>query len=193
MDIDELKTRLAAARNPLREWLDDAAALALPDHAMKVELLAQLSVAVEELGMASEGLEEQSELLLAARAGQETERQRYQELFESSPVACLITDRNGNLCQANGAAVALLGVPADELLGKPLTDFIAEEERKDLCACLARARDRAGAEPCELGLQAPGGRPRRASLSASALPAEPGQNMLVRWWIQETAAVLSAL
>lgn len=85
MDFDDLKVRLAAVRESLRAGLDDVAAWALPDYAQKVSLLARLSVAIEELGLASERLDEQNTLLQASRGEWEGEQRRRQERLELSP------------------------------------------------------------------------------------------------------------
>jgi PAS domain-containing protein len=56
------------------------------------EALAELDEAIEELSVTGEQLRSQTGELTAARTALEAERHRYQELFESAPVAYLITD-----------------------------------------------------------------------------------------------------
>ena len=47
------------------------------------------------------------------------------EQFEFTPDAHLVTDRRGNIEQANAAAAVLLGVRKEFLVGKPLPFFVA--------------------------------------------------------------------
>lgn len=67
-----------------------------------------LRVALEELHAAEEELRQQNEELVAARQMAETERQRYQELFEFAPDGYVVTDVYGTVRQANRAAGRLL-------------------------------------------------------------------------------------
>src|SRR4029453_10093138 len=50
----------------------------------------------------------------------EAERHRYQELFESAPVAYLVTDPLARIHEVNRAAAALLGMEQRFLAGKRL-------------------------------------------------------------------------
>ncbi len=59
----------------------------------------------------------------------ETERQRYQDLFEFVPDGYLVTDAEGTIREANRAAAALLNIPQESLPGQPLVGFIPAEER----------------------------------------------------------------
>lgn len=61
------------------------------------EILEDLHTALEELHVAEEEQYQQNEALAAARLSAEAERQRYQELFESAPVAYLVTDPMGRI------------------------------------------------------------------------------------------------
>lgn len=94
------------------------------------EALEELSASLEELRMSQEALHQQNQELLEAHVALEVERQRYRELFEFAPDGYLITDIAGNIQEANHAASRLLKVPQTYLLGKPLTVFMPELERR---------------------------------------------------------------
>jgi PAS domain S-box-containing protein len=102
------------------------------------ELLAELDVALEELAVTGEELRTRSDELATARRTLEVERQRYQELFESAPVAYLVTDPMGRVQEANRAAAALLGVEQRFLHGKPLAAYVASGDRWVFRSTLSR-------------------------------------------------------
>jgi len=59
----------------------------------------------------------------------ETER-KYRDLFELSPDPLFLLDPQGQITTANQRAASLLAVSsAEDLLGKPFTDFLAEKDR----------------------------------------------------------------
>ena len=52
--------------------------------------------------------------------------QRYRSLFQQSRDAIFMTELNGDIVEANSAAVELLGYPADQLVGSSLGDLYAD-------------------------------------------------------------------
>jgi PAS domain S-box-containing protein len=69
------------------------------------------------------------------------EHRRYDEMFELAPDACLLTDFDGVIREANRAAAALLSVQRDFLVRKSLLLFISEAERATLENQVAAWRD----------------------------------------------------
>lgn len=55
--------------------------------------------------------------------------QHYLDLFQSSPIAYLVTDAQGLILEANQAIARLLNMPQHYLLGKPLAVYVAEDDR----------------------------------------------------------------
>ena len=53
----------------------------------------------------------------------------FKELFELAPAAYIVTNAKLAIEDANTAGVKLLRRPLDELIGKPLTVFVAPSER----------------------------------------------------------------
>ena len=88
--------------------------------------------ALEEIQVAEEELRQQNEELIRTRNDLETERHRYQELFEFAPDAYLVTDARGRILEANLAANRLFNVPPPFLVKKPLFLFIASEDRQQV-------------------------------------------------------------
>ena len=105
----------------------------LPAHKVEVitEVLEQVNVSLEELKVAREELSQQNEQLSVTREQLEHERQRYKELFEFAPDAYLVTDENGTIREANYTAATLLCVSNGLLVGKPLSIFVPETQRRD--------------------------------------------------------------
>jgi len=94
--------------------------------------------ALEELQVAQEELRLQNEELAIARQAAETERQRYQELFNCAPDGYLVTSMTGAIEEANYTAATLLAVDQRWLVGKPLSVFVAKEEQRAYYAQLNR-------------------------------------------------------
>lgn len=94
------------------------------------EALEELQTALEELYVAEEELKAQNEELQITRAAVEAERQRYHDLFELAPDGYLVTDDAGTVREANRAAAKLLNVSQKFLIGKPLINYIPQEERR---------------------------------------------------------------
>lgn len=109
-----LETAIGAVREVMLRRLEG--------HSLDVEAEKDLQMAVEELDVMWEELQGRAELL-------ERENARYAEFFEHSPDAYVITDAGGNVREANRAALELLGVERLQLVGRPLSERIATEER----------------------------------------------------------------
>jgi PAS domain S-box-containing protein len=54
----------------------------------------------------------------------------FQSWFQDAPVACHEVDRNGVILCANQAECELLGFSAEEIVGHPIWDFMAPEDRE---------------------------------------------------------------
>ncbi len=108
---------------------------------------AALVEALEEVCNIFEGLEAASgkrvvpdQELLELQQAEEAAARSYRELFEVSPLACLVTDPEGVIEDANPTAAALLGMRQEALIGIPISFLIAEPDRDSLAANLAAMR-----------------------------------------------------
>lgn len=109
-----LKSTLSAVRELMIQRLEKAPSD--PDMERDIQM------ALEELEVMWEELEGQTELL-------RRESDRYQEFFDFAPDAYLVSDAGCNIREANRAATELLRVAKPELVGKPLTHFVSEQDR----------------------------------------------------------------
>ena len=96
---------------------------------LNAEAKREMEMALEELDVMWEELQGQAALLVR-------ENERYAEFFEFAPDAYLITDAGGSVREANQAALELLQSSRDAIVGKPLSGYVAEDDR---VAFLARA------------------------------------------------------
>ena len=86
-------------------------------------------------------------------ARQQSER-RYQAMFERSSDLVCVVDAAGRITFSSPAARHLVGIEADALVGRPLTDVINERDRaKALALVRAVERGRFDSEPVELRLE----------------------------------------
>jgi PAS domain S-box-containing protein len=93
------------------------------------EALEELGVVFEELQVAQEELRVRNEALATAEAAAAAERNRFRDLFEFAPNGYVVTDAEGLVHQANRAACGLLQITPRFLAHKPLTVFVAPEDR----------------------------------------------------------------
>jgi PAS domain S-box-containing protein len=148
------------------------------------ELLEDLQTVLEELHIADEEQYQQNEALDAARLAAEAERQRYQELFDFAPDGYLVTDPDGMIQEANRAAAILLGVPQSQMLNKPLTGFIAEEERQAFRVFLAQLQQLECMQDWEIRLQPWAGAAFPAELTVATIRTPQGMAG-VRWMLRD--------
>jgi PAS domain S-box-containing protein len=130
MDLDDPFSRdLRSALDRIAELQRRSVAEPRPGQGLLPEALAELDVVMEELSVTGEELRSQTLELATARRALEAERQRYQELFESAPVAYLVTDPMARVREANRAGATLLGVGKGFLIGKPLAAYVDGSDR----------------------------------------------------------------
>ncbi|MFN6463433.1 MAG: PAS domain S-box protein [Nostoc sp. DedVER02] len=145
---------------------------------------------LEELQIVEEELRQQNGELAIARETAESERQRYQDLFEFAPDAYLVTDIAGIIKEANYVTAALLSVKQNHLIGKPFILFIAEPDRKGFMNKLANLQQVQDWEVC---LKSQGGTTFPASAKMVAMYNSQGQQVGWRWLlcdISEQQAIL---
>ena len=111
---DWLLTTVTAVRELMIKRLEVAAA--------DPEAKREMEMALEELDVMWEELQGQAALLIR-------ENERYAQFFEYAPDAYLISDVGGNIREVNRAALELLKAPLEEVVGKPLSIFIAPQDR----------------------------------------------------------------
>ena len=148
---------------------------------------------LEELAEARHQLRRQAKELEHAHRLLEAERERFRDLFEVAPEGHIITDPSGTIREANRGAAALLNIPIDYLVGKPLAVFIDPDERRSFRVRVYRARADAAEEAWPASLLPRGGESLRVLLAASPLLDAPGNVTGIRWLIRDVSNRRAAL
>jgi PAS domain S-box-containing protein len=150
-----------------------------------------LPAALKELGVASEQLQiaaalmvEQSQQLSLAEQATAVERQRYQDLLEFIPDACLVTNALGVIQQANQATVKLLNLPGSLLIGRSLSSFVAPEIRQQFQADLQRLQQKPRKQEWQIQLQAYQGIAFKASVIVDISQSDADQPLKLRWLLR---------
>ena len=82
----------------------------------------EMEMALEELDVMWEELQGQAALLVRENA-------RYAEFFDYAPDAYFVTDAGGNIREANQAALELVKAAREDVVNRPLSEYVASEER----------------------------------------------------------------
>jgi PAS domain S-box-containing protein len=125
-----------------------------------------------EMQMALELIEVIWEELVGQAGVASREHERFEEFFENAPDAFAVSDVGCNLREANRALAELLGVPRTELLGKPLTQYVAEDHRAEfLSRFIGLTLEPDGKSATwRSHLQAAGGQPVEVVVTVRAVP-----------------------
>jgi PAS domain S-box-containing protein len=126
MNLYEWNDQIAQAQTMLAS-LEQCAQREPPEPALLQEILETLSTTVEELTVTGEELRQQQDELNAAFQQLDTERARYQDLFDAAPNAYLVTDGQGMIQEANRATETLLNSESLLLAGRLLLEFVMPE------------------------------------------------------------------
>lgn len=148
----------------------------------------ELQIALEELQVAEEELHRQNEELLAAHLVIETERLRYQELFEFAPEGYLVTDTYGVIREANQKAAQLFGISPSKLRGKALVSFIQLETRSLFRKNLLHALDLGVEHEWEMELRSQQGYTFDSALKVAIVRQEQEEPSTLRWMIRDISA-----
>ena len=125
-------------------------------------------------------LQMQNEELRRSQAELDTLRSHYFDLYELAPAGYVTVGEQGLILQANLIAATLLGAARGELLGKPLSRFILEEDEAVYYRLLGRLPGSDTPQSCELRLARGGGAPCWVSMVATLAPGAGGAPA-IRW------------
>lgn len=176
--IEDCRWRLAAL-------LQHTGESRLPQKQLVTESLDELGTALKELQVVQEELRHQNEELAAARSVLESERQRYQELFEFAPDGYLVTDAAGVIQEANQAAATLLNAKQQVMVGLPLVIFVAAAEQAAFEKELPRLRQLDRVKDWELRLKPQDAEAIDAALSVAVVRNQSGAAVALRWLIRD--------
>ncbi len=126
MSIDALQLRLASAQQRFatlerRAGADQAESKLLPRALKEIESL------IDDLRTAQDQLVENRRRCDELQEDLAHQRQRYWDLFEMFPDACVVTGGDSMIVEANRAAAELFNVSQRYLVGKHLSVFVCED------------------------------------------------------------------
>jgi PAS domain S-box-containing protein len=144
----------------------------------------ELESSVQELQVVEEELRNNNEMMIDAQKVLDTERQRYQDLFDFAPDGYLVTDGNGLILEANQFATRPLGIPYHSLIGKPLLVFVSPDDHHGFHHILNKLRTEHTVESQELRLH-----PRtndEVSVAVTIAAAkDPSEKDILRWTLRD--------
>lgn len=171
------------------QFLEDCVSESPKQHQhLLAQAFEELRTALEELRVAEEELRQQNEQLVLAQQEVEVERLRYQELFEFAPDSYLVTDTYGKILEANRAAATMLNISKNYLIGKTLSSFIPEEERRAFRTQLTHLHEIEQIQEWEIRLQPRRGHIFDASLNVTTIKDKQGQPLGWRWLVRDITA-----
>jgi diguanylate cyclase (GGDEF)-like protein/PAS domain S-box-containing protein len=199
MNMEEFKQKVSSLRQRQAEvtiWDDEPLG---QKEVRLMQLKEEIYTALEELEVAEEELSEQSAALDIAKAAIKDKNRRYQELFEEAPFAYLVTDTYGIIREANRAAIALLKVRHNFIVGKPLIIFFTKEMRKNFLSKLNQLNQIERVEEWEVVMQPRYGAAIDVAVSVALVRNREDKPVALRWLLrditehkQATAALLRA-
>ncbi len=149
-------------------------------------LFEEFQDSLEELQVAEEELRQQNQELEDTRLAVETQRSRYQDLFEFAPDGYLVTDMNGIIREANQAAGQMLGAAPAYLIGKSLALRIAAPDRRAFRSLVLQMPRLQWVRDWEACIQPkPGTAPFYASLTAAIIYNHRGEPEGLRWILRD--------
>lgn len=138
LNADIFAQKIRTLQSNLAELYRTAGDQNQPQPELLPGVFTQLGIASEALQLAARELQLQKEKLVLIQKQLETERQRYQQLFEYSPEGYLITDLEASILEANSKAAQLLNTSPHNLKGINLESFIPYQKRHLFAAKLHR-------------------------------------------------------
>src|SRR6185369_499528 len=92
----------------------------------------------QELTIAQEELRRQNEMLVRARADVDSERARYESLFQFAPDGYIVTDLRGTILETNCSAAERFNIEPANLVGIELPSLVQVNDRRMFRARLRR-------------------------------------------------------
>jgi two-component system, OmpR family, sensor histidine kinase VicK len=109
----------------------------------------------------------------------------YRQLFELAPDPYIVTDLSGNILEANAASAGLLRVPAAELPGLPLLQFIPSPSKPQAVERLSSLRNPGSMEEWEGQILPEEGDPVPVWFRVGGVPPEQGATQELRWLVRD--------
>ena len=120
-------------------------------------------------------LEIQNEELRRAQIELQESRDRFSDLYDSSPVGYFTLDKHGHILEANLSGARLVNRQPRELIEVPFVSLVSQEDHQSFYSYLRNVFARPARQSCELRLRDSGGVPIYARLESIAVSDEEGK------------------
>ncbi|WP_348982994.1 PAS domain S-box protein [Brasilonema sp. UFV-L1] len=184
LEIDKFTKRVQGMHRRLTDLYDNLNTVPVMPNVLP-QALVELGSASEIVHIATEELRQQNEELLQTRSLLETERQRYQDLFEFAPDAYLVTNTSGIIREANRTAAILLDISQHHLIGKPMTNFVALPDRQSFRAHLIQLSESNKVKELIVHIQKRNGELFDAAMTVGVVRNQERQPIALRWLIRD--------
>jgi PAS domain S-box-containing protein len=181
--MEHPETRTPGLRGKIEDLRTRAAAAAFDR--TPADLLSQLPAVIDELAGVYEELAAREDAVQLAMETARLNAARYQELFDRSPEAFIVTDRNGHIQEANQAAAHLLNTSPQFLAGHPLASFVRQEERPAFRTDLSDGNGLPDTQTWDVRMQPRKGAGFSATLSMTPLTDAAGAVLALRWHVRD--------
>ena len=188
MNVETFAKQIDAMQGRLVEMYRDANTSVQTGPNLLPSAFKELGVVSEELEVAVEELRYQNQKLAELYQLLEAERQHYQDLFEFTPDAYLVTDFQGVIKEANRASILMLKVQQNFLVGKPLANFINDKERQLFRTKLNHLQQVGRTQEYEILLQPRKGDSFAVALNVSPICDRKGKPTALRWLLRQVSA-----
>lgn len=157
----------------------------MPTGNLPPRTIEQYRMALEELETANDGLRRENEALAASLRASEAKCGQFRQLFELIPDAYVISNTEGIIQEANGAALALFKAGPDLLAGKPLGLFVPKKNLNDFKARMGKLRAAKQAHEWESVLRSSEEVDFPASITVAAVEDSQGHVTGLHWLIRD--------
>ncbi|MBA3467594.1 MAG: PAS domain S-box protein [Gemmatimonadaceae bacterium] len=148
----------------------------------------ELLDALELLSNAEEVVTALNHALIDAVKQLETERGRFQSLFEFAQDPFLVTDEAGVIEEANAAAAHLLGVSARSLLDESVASFVDHHERGAVAARMEGIKSGRGIDRWQLEVRLRDGTAVPVEVTVTTLEERAGGKAALCWLMRDLSA-----
>ena len=193
MEIKVFEQKIEVAQALLGDWRKRILEVT-PKSEQLCEVPEKIVVALKELQIALEEIYLQQEKIQAANQELQAEGQRYREQFDYAPDGYLITNQWGIIQEANLTASEMLNRSPDHLIGKPMSLFISQVERRPFYNLLRRLRQEESIKDVEIGIQ-PGNNRSTLTAAISIALVRDEQHQLItgfRWLLRDVTHLREA-
>jgi PAS domain S-box-containing protein len=184
MNLEMFFQRTEVLHKRLADLYQTATVLPWVPSEMLPQAFEELHHSSKTLQLAVEELYQQNEELIKTQNFLETERQRYQDLFNLAPDAYLVTNASGTIHEANQMAAKLLNIAQQFLVGKPIINFVPLEERQQFRTEINRLSESDRDRELLVRLQQRHGDIFDAGLTVTAVRNQQGQVISLRWIVR---------